>query len=491
MSKIFSLPKESVNVEYKSRFNPFVIGEVICAFLNTIGGKIYIGIDNDSIVGIDEKTATDIIGDDRGINGKFHEVLTNINPFPINCVTIEKNHIGDKLVLIINVKERNNTIYSFRNVVYIRTGIINHKSSHDIIDVLKSNKRSAKKLPILEEYTPSDKTKTKSASFDDEKNKNNVHYKKIGILPNPSLPYYKYCSLDIVLEIFRKNIGLQTIRFVEPPYWDDQFESRFYSANYKKVNMDPNYTPKLYATCFTPRKESEPAWKIYNRDKEGLGKRCVQFKFNRIKLRQELVKNLKNCTIVEGVVDYKKRAEIEHIHLSDDSNGKPNESYKTYFSNFTLDNYISLLLLKRTAFEHEQEVRIFIIYDNDKLSKKASNKDKAGHKDVSFDWLNALEGVKVDKECEQIEIDLLQDLIYKLVDNSGKNDDEKDELKANLKVEKYDINRDEDRNIRLKIGETYAAYQKRKEAKATDKKTATKKSVAKKTATKKGTAKKP
>lgn len=484
MESIFSLPKESVNVEYKSGFNSFAIGGVICAFLNTIGGKIYIGIHEDDIVGLDEKTVAAILGDGKDLIGKMSYVLENIRPYPKNCVETKKKKVGDKWIVIIDVKQKqeDKRIYSFIDVVYYRTGVVNHKASSDEINILKRNIRSAKKLPTLGEFRP----RNNSASFDEEKDKNTVQYKKIGILPNPSLPYYKYCSLDIVLEIFRKKIGNQKIRFVEPPYWDDQFESRFYNANYKKVNNNQNYTPKLYATCFTPRKESEPAWQIYNRGKEGLGKRCVQFKFNRIKLRQELVKNLKNCTIVEGVVEYKSRYEIEHLHFSLDEKGKPNESYQTYFSNFSLDNYISLLLLKRTAFEHEQEVRIFIIYDDDKLSKKASNKAKAGHKDVLIDWLNVLEGVKVDKECEQIEIDLLQDLIYKLIDNSGKKDDEIKDLKTKLKVETYDVNKDEYRGPHLRIGETYAEYEKRNKAKTT-----VKKSIGKKSTTKKATGKKP
>lgn len=44
MKELQSFPNESVTIEHKPRCS-FQIGNTICAFLNTIGGTIYMGID--------------------------------------------------------------------------------------------------------------------------------------------------------------------------------------------------------------------------------------------------------------------------------------------------------------------------------------------------------------------------------------------------------------------------------------------------------------
>ena len=51
------------------------------------------------------------------------------------------------------------------------------------------------------------------------------------------------------------------LRFVEPRTWTDCFEKRFYSANYGVIN--PAFPRRLFAACFTSRKNNEAAWKTY------------------------------------------------------------------------------------------------------------------------------------------------------------------------------------------------------------------------------------
>ena len=325
------------------------------------------------------------------------------------------------------------------------------------------------KLPVLSDYLPSDEKK--EFSFNEAKEKNRVSYLLFGEQSEKGEPYYKYLSLDVVLSIFRKvdkdkleegqRNPPQTLQFVEPLLWPDQYERRFYTADYKKVKRYPNAAPKLYATCFTTRNESEPAWQIYNREKKGLGMRCVQFRFNQVALREELVNNLEDCTIVEGVVDYKSKTFIDELHLSTTKDGKPSEVYERYFSDFTLDNFISLLLLKRTAFEHEKEVRIFLVFDEDNDESKSMKKEDVTPKYISLDWLSILEEIKVDSDCSKIEIALLQDEIDKLIDDSSRTEREKKILRSKLKVQTYDVNKDEHQEPHLKIGETYADYEKR------------------------------
>lgn len=461
MSDTLTFLKDSVSAEYRAKYSPR-IGNTICAFLNTIGGHIYIGFNERTKLSQLNKWVTD----------ETTFLLNRFHPSPHEWVEIETKHMGEIECVVISVsKPKNNILFSLNEVIYYREGANNHillEEESKIIDIIQSNRRKANNLPVLEEYSPSDKDKSKD--FNNEKKNHNVSYKKIGPSSQNRSNFFKYLDLDTVLMIFRedpkKHTFKQTIRFVEPPKWDDQFESRFYNADYKEVNADPNNVPKLYATCFTPKEESEPAWMVYNKEKDGLGKRCVQFRLNQIKLREELVKNLENkksCTIIEGSVQYKSKETIRTLHLSTDKDNKHNEIYDEYFSDFTLANYIKLLLLKRIAYEHEREVRIFLIYDEDKHGKKAKNKDKYDYKDIQLDWLTILERIRVSPDCSQTEIDLLQDEINNLIDKSSRPD--KDELKKKLEVKKYNVNEDEDRDEPLHIGETYEEFQKRMDAK--------------------------
>lgn len=460
MSEFFPFSKESVNIEYKAKYT-YQIGNTICAFLNTVGGHIYIGLGekDDS-----EKKRLEIIE-------KIQDLLNRFKPNPTDKITFGSSAFLGNVIIDVSIAPPTDTkVYYYNNIIYYRVGKNNRicSSTELIEDVFSHNRRKANALPILEEYSPSEIDK--GIAFDNEKKNHKVSYKRIGPHPQYRSNFYKYLDLETVMMIFRedpnKHTFKQTMRFVEPPKWDDQFESRFYNANYKKVNKDPNNIPKLYATCFTPKEESEPAWMAYNKEKDGLGKRCVQFLINQIKLREELVKNLKNssnCTIVEGSVNYESKETIRTLHLSTDKDDKHREKYDKYFSDFTLANYINLLLLKRIAYEHEREVRIFLIYDEDKLRKKAKNKDKYDYKDIQLDWLTILERIRVSPDCTQTEIDLLQDEINNMIDKSGKPD--LDGLKKKLEVKKYNVNEDEDRGKPLPIGETYKHFQKRMEAK--------------------------
>lgn len=251
-----------------------------------------------------------------------------------------------------------------------------------------------------------------------------------------------------------KNNPPQTLRFVEPPYWDDEYERRFYTADYSKVDSDPMKTPRLFATCFATRRDSEPAWMVYDR----AGKRCVQFCINQVALRTELARKLKGFFIVEGAVEYVNNYNLNTLHLSKDQDGESIDFYNQYFTDFSLEKYLHLLLLKRTAFEHEREIRVFIRRKNDK-GKKSTTKEDAEHIDISLDWLSFLEGIKVDYKCTETEISLLQYHINKLIDKSTIRKERKEELRKKLIIEKYNVYEDIEGNSNLPIGETYKQFE--------------------------------
>ena len=434
------------------------IGNDICACLNTVGGEVLVRKN-----GWDDNAAIESFFDE-----KLNELYSGFNLNPSKWVSLMfPEKAGMDYVIITITASNDGEIYTYNGKAYYRENN-KVKTSDDVSEIIK-NRKALKGQPLLEKYEPSNDDKNKD--FSKLSIDNNVKYLRIGIPPQNRATFYKYFTLDIALSILRKEEspkgkkidGMrnppQTLQFVEPLAWEDQYERRFYLANYKKVNKEQGNTPQLLATCFTHRRDSEPAWQIYNRGKEGLGKRCVQFCFNQVALRMELVKNLKDCTIVEGVVQYLSNSMINTLHLSTKEDGSENETYDQYFSDFSLDNFINLLLLKRTAFEHEQEVRIFII--DEKSGRRSKKQDKAQQRLISLDWLSMLEGIKVDPECSDIEINLLQDEINRLIEDSKNTKTKKKELFKKLTVSRYDVNSDIEKDESLPIGETNKQYEKR------------------------------
>ncbi len=230
---------------------------------------------------------------------------------------------------------------------------------------------------------------------------------------------YKYMTISS----FKKCISFplkkkeETILFCEPSCWPDQFEQRFYLADYSDVNLQEevqveSVTPKVYACCFTYNSDSDAAWKVYSNKDLGAEGLCVKIKINRSKLSQELsIYAKENFKLYEGPVNYNlSEFDIFHLHEKILPSGKPKQSlhpnkwYSLMFGNyFTLDNYLSLLLLKRKAFDYEKEFRYFLIEES--LSTKKNN-EKIYPK---INWAKIIERIEVD---EQYPNDDFEDLRY-------------------------------------------------------------------------------
>lgn len=228
--------------------------------------------------------------------------------------------------------------------------------------------------------------------------------------------FWKYLDLESALLCLRNG----NIRFVEPTRWEDKYEGRFYNADYTLVCSDSNEYPFLYACCMSHKPHNEAAWKVYSYGKTGLGAHCVQFKINRSRLRLELVKNSEDlASIVEGNVIYCREEIINRIHEKeiDSKKGKvPNTNYNSFFNSFDFGKYINLLLLKRDYFQHENETRIFLIPRNAPQEKSKLSSGQYGiHKDISIDWGNIIEEVRIDSKCSSLEYDLLNEACHKLL----------------------------------------------------------------------------
>lgn len=202
---------------------------------------------------------------------------------------------------------------------------------------------------------------------------------------------YKYMDLETAL-ICLKN---KTIRFVQPSEWPDKYERHFYHADYTDLTDDYTVTPIVWACCFTTSKMSEASWNTYRYGKQGLGNKCVKFQISRSKFRDFLRKDNRVKYTYEGFMDYSlSDNDIQRIHL------KTSALYPSIFSgSFTLDKFLSLLLIKRSAFNYENEFRFLI-------TLKGDAEDKAIF--ISIEWGELIDKIEVDKDMTDMEIDVLK-----------------------------------------------------------------------------------
>lgn len=219
------------------------------------------------------------------------------------------------------------------------------------------------------------------------------NYKKVQTIgkSNGKQYIYKYMNAERALEF----IANKNLCFVEPSSWNDPYESRFYNADYSNLKSF-NQPQRIYSTCTTLNKTSEAAWKVYSYNAKGLASRCVLFKIKRSIFLKQLddfaVKN--EFDFYEGKVNYLfYDSIIKDMHLKD----KP--FYDIFFNNFNLDKYLNLLLIKRQAFEYENELRYFLI------NKNKHNDDKIF---ISFNGLELIDSIWYDNDCSDYEINLIK-----------------------------------------------------------------------------------
>ena len=218
----------------------------------------------------------------------------------------------------------------------------------------------------------------------------------------------KYMTVDAFKKCidFDGSTKKKTIQFVEPNKWDDEFEQRFYIAKYDNITKKKELHPRLYACCFSSVKKSYAAWKVFQDKKlkdEGL---CVKLVINRKLFSKELCKfHKRTYKIFEGIVDYSlSDYDILNLHERKVS-GKDNPYHQLFFQNkFNLQNYLSLLLIKRDIFDYEKEIRYFLI-------PPTPIKDNKIYPEI--DWGKVIVDVEVDINYPDGEFNKLKDFCDK------------------------------------------------------------------------------
>lgn len=161
---------------------------------------------------------------------------------------------------------------------------------------------------------------------------------------------YKYMNIQYAKESI---IG-DYMFFQKLSQWTDQYEKRFYTADYSQLNIDKGLTPKVYACCLTGTELNEAHINAYRNGEEKI---CIRFKLNTRNLRKFFdsyaIKH--DSHIYEGRVFYDLSNKLlQGLHKS------RHKYHAIFFQHFVKANYFSLLLLKRQAFRHEDEIRFFV-----------------------------------------------------------------------------------------------------------------------------------
>ena len=183
---------------------------------------------------------------------------------------------------------------------------------------------------------------------------------------------YKYMPLEQAL----MTLDGCYLWFANPTTWKDPFEKRFIDAKYMDGNHERNFLWKnrIFCICMTQTMVSEAAWQVYAQGKIG-----VQFRIYRDALLKELKAMEKDYNVYIGKAEYMKTDDIRRDLSKVPFNPPQTTGVNTY-------NYAArLLMLKRVAFQYEDEVRILLV------SKDTKN---TGYR----------KGVKMAYQCENTDL---------------------------------------------------------------------------------------
>ncbi len=167
-------------------------------------------------------------------------------------------------------------------------------------------------------------------------------------IENQDTPIFRICRFKRLLQLL---IEKELVLF-KPKEWEDPFENFLLKCKVNTSNGEVGTLESIanswYGLCWTLNPDSDAMWRIYSQDKDGL-----QIKTTIRKLAENLWEPTNKASSIKyfiGKVEYKSREQIENF-LS-----------QTSFQDVALggDNigFAETLLIKRTAFEHENEVRI-------------------------------------------------------------------------------------------------------------------------------------
>lgn len=158
------------------------------------------------------------------------------------------------------------------------------------------------------------------------------------------------------LDRFVNSVKNKQLVFVSPESWYDPFEQLYYGIDCSSRGY---ITEDIACMCVSEKSSTneDASWRVYSESND---------KAVRISIEQTVLLNIleefasKNgFEVYIGKVNYSfEKRDIKNLHIIS------SPKHATYFPDkMTREHYLSLLLLKRKAFQYENEVRIFLVKD--------------------------------------------------------------------------------------------------------------------------------
>lgn len=165
---------------------------------------------------------------------------------------------------------------------------------------------------------------------------------------NSDLVIYKYLPFNFLLQILATN----TIIIKGVQNWEDDYENFLSKVILEYKNGDKtslsHFIPSFYGQCWTKLRESDAMWRIYSIKNLGIRIKSSVNKLLKVSYNESLAE--KETTILRriGLVEYKNENEIlKYI----------NDKKPFIQGRFDL---LESLFIKRTEFNHEEEIRLII-----------------------------------------------------------------------------------------------------------------------------------
>lgn len=123
---------ESEKLEFKSELNNEFIGEVLASFLNTNGGRLIVGVnDNGDIKGI--------LNADKQAQLLKKYLINSI--IPDSPIDVDVVRVRGKELILCNVQEGTKQPYIYNSTIYYRTGASTHKATAAEVSALISQRQ--------------------------------------------------------------------------------------------------------------------------------------------------------------------------------------------------------------------------------------------------------------------------------------------------------------------------------------------------------------
>lgn len=168
-------------------------------------------------------------------------------------------------------------------------------------------------------------------------------------LPDNKSCFNKYLPLSRLVN----QVNTSSLAFVSPQKWADTFETRYYHQGGYQCKTSNFVLPEIFCMCLTSKHaENEDAmWRMYAQK----GEQMVRAYYNIDSLLNILDSDavLNGYKVYIGEIIYTDKATIKAL--------TPTKSNVFFGQQFEIENYLSLMCLKRGAYRYENEIRIFIV----------------------------------------------------------------------------------------------------------------------------------